>query len=273
MGIQLFGIFEFAFEIFVADVAGAGRFGTQGAVLDVAESYCAVVALDEDGAKGHFFLIERATGWQWNLQVLVHRYSIDNHVVQAGIFDFVALGIKSGCLKGNFHVLPQAGRFCCVGQGCFAHVDFARGAFPVAVNAAKVAVLGRFYPPAVEQLDLIAPLQVDARVGTLGHHKIQFKFQVAVFPGGEYLVAFDGGLVLFFTGLVQDVMVFVGYIVEQDSFARCNFHAAIAIHHHITYNLPIAARGFEIAHVFEWEGFEREFLRPTRHNTQHGNSK
>ena len=273
LSVQFLSIFEFAFEVFVADIAGAGRFCTQGAVLDVAESNSTVVALDKNGAKGYFFLIERATGWQWNFQILMYGYPIDDHVMQTGIFGFIALGVKTGCLKGNFHVLPQAGCFGRVGQGCFAHVDFARGTFPVAVDSAEVAELGRFYAPAIEQLYLIAPLQVDARVGTFGHHKVQFEFQVAVFPGGKDLVAFDGGPVLFFTSLIQDVVVFVGYIVEQDSFARCNLHAAIAIHHHIAHNLPIAARGFEIAHVFEWEGFEWEFLCPTRHNTQHGNSK
>ena len=163
-----------------------------------------MVALDHQGSGGDLVIAGRAAGRPANFQVLVDRYAVDLHGQEPGILQFTAVAVEPGRLEGDAKILPEPRRL--------AGVDAWRRAFilgavraPPLVDAAAVGESGSGFSPTVEQLHLVAALQVDAGVRSPGHHELELEIGVAVFepahqvvPGcrgrsiDEYPIALDG---------------------------------------------------------------------------------
>ena len=172
-----------------------------------------MIALDHQWGGGDLVIADRAAGRPAHLQVLVDRDAVDFHGQEPGVLHFAAVAVEPGCLKGDAKILPEPRRLAGVETRCGAFVLGAVRAPPL-VDAAAVGESGLGCSPTVEQLHLVAALQIDAGVRSPGHHELELEIGVAVLepaqqvvPGfggraiDEYPVAFDGFQAVLFVGI------------------------------------------------------------------------
>ena len=137
-----------------------------------------------------------------------------------------------------------------IGLGCFD---------PTGVNGPSVLVFGPGDSPGIKKLDFVAALQVDAGVGALGQHELQFEVHVAVF---QLAVQVCFGLV---TKLVAEV-------VEEDSATGLGTQQFIlGTSAGFTHDLPTGGWGAKTREVVEGQvaQFVKGILsRSTQHDEQ-----
>ncbi|EMR03649.1 hypothetical protein ADICEAN_01170 [Cesiribacter andamanensis AMV16] len=141
--------------------------------LDIAKGHRSMIALQAKGSAGPFLLAEGAPGGAAQLQVFMQQHPIHLHTQQPGVFGFGTAGIEAGCLIGDLQFLPQAWSLAYILPGGIAFVSplaFGLTLVPAFVDASVICKGRGSMAPAVFQLHLIESLQVNAGVGSFGHH-------------------------------------------------------------------------------------------------------
>ena len=163
-----------------------------GDQVEIAKRHRAMVALDHQRGGGDLVIADRAAGRPADFQVLVDGYAVDFHGQEPGVPALIAGGVEPGRLERNAKILPEPRRL--------AGVDPRRRAFelgavlaPPLVDAAAVGEFGPRCAPTVQQLHLVATLQIDAGVRSPGHHELEFEIGVTVFEPAQQIVPGCGG--------------------------------------------------------------------------------
>src|SRR5690606_30082623 len=154
---------------------------------DLPEGDGSVIALtDERPGRGRP-REERSPGGAAELRVLEDDRSVQLHPHEAGVLHLIPRCIEARCAELDAERLPEPRSPGGVEAGRVTlepFVPWPARLVPPLVNASHIAVGRVLHAPAVEQLQLVAPLKVDSRVRGPGHHELELEVDVSVLPGG-----------------------------------------------------------------------------------------
>ena len=171
---------------------------------------------------------------------------LSSTVTKPGVSDLLPLLVKLRRPEQDTEVLPQPRRPADVDAGrtsFVAPLAFGPRLVPPLVDPARVRVLRRPPAPRVEELDLVAALEVDARVGPLRHQKVQLQLEVAVLPFGKEVAP-----------------VVLARLVDEDARAGRRPQVALRrpIRRHAPGDAPVGGRIAEGVEAVERDLVERE---------------
>ena len=226
------------------------RVGVEAFVGEVADRDGTVVTLKHEWTERGFGTVfeECAAGGAGDLDVFVNEKTVEGNFGEAGVFRFLAGGVEARGLKYDVQRLPETRGAAGVGAGRGALVAFlagAAGGVPALINAAAVGGGRSFFPPAVEELDLVAALQIHAGVRAGGHEEFESELDVAVFPRGEEMAARFLGL----TGIAHE---------DAGAGGGGERFVATRVAGETGGELPVGGDGFEGRERIEGDAFRRE---------------
>ena len=153
-----------------------------GGDFELTEGDGAVVALDKNVVfRDESFALGRAGGAVEG-DVFLDKDVVEVDGEEAGLFEKGAVFCEAGSAEFDEELLPLAGWFCGVDEWCVAFVALGLSfVVPAVVDGSHVAIGDFRFAVAVEDLDLVAPLKIDAGVGSLGDEELGFNGAVAKF--------------------------------------------------------------------------------------------
>ena len=203
-----------------------------------------MIALNAERSFGYFGLGYSSPRNALQNDVFVNGDAIEHNFAEHGRFGLAALGIKFGCLKMDFQVLPQSRGKRSIHPWRVPFIIRFGSFNPTWINGSCILVFGSSSSPGVEQLYLVTALQVNARIGTLWEHKIEFEINVAVL---QHAVQIRFGFVL----------EFIAEIVKKHAIARFSAECfALRTAAGFAYNLPVGAGCAKAIQVVEGQGTE-----------------
>lgn len=169
----------------------------QGFYAEVAEGDGAVVALEHDWAGRSFVVEAGAAGGAGDFDVFVDEFSVLPDFDEAAVFGFFAGGVEARSAEDDVKGLPFARTTAGVDARGVAVIAFVGFPVPALVDAATVAVFEMvvWFAPAVEDLDFVTALHVDAGVGVGGDVEFDVDGRIAMCGVAEEVVVFASGAV------------------------------------------------------------------------------
>lgn len=152
-----------------------------------------MVALDHQRVLRGFRDIQAGASAAVDFIVLLHKLPVEFHADEAGVFRLSAGSVKAGGAEDDVKLLPLARRQGGVDLGDAASDGLVLD--PAVVD--RTAIL-RFEliggcSVAVEDLDLVQPLEVDAGIGALGDDELETEIE----PDFSYLLGFFLALTIY----------------------------------------------------------------------------
>src|SRR5258708_7932270 len=105
---------------------------------------------------------------------------IEDHLDEAGIGDFVAVGVETRGMENHIQGLPFSGLASGVRarRDAFVDVMVLRLLFRTGIDAAAVRPFGLLHAKAVENLNFIKTFELDSRVRAFGNQEFDMSFDV-----------------------------------------------------------------------------------------------
>ena len=113
----------------------------------------------------------------------MNQHAVVNHFDKPSVLNLLASLVETGSAENNVERLPFTGGFADIHLRSMSFKPFAVG--PPLIDAAAIAVFRFLHPEAVEYLDFISALKIDAGIGSLGNDKLDMRLDVAVLPFRE----------------------------------------------------------------------------------------
>ena len=211
-----------------------------------------MISLDEDVVFGRPTLALGGAGGPVKGNVLLDEFSVEMDGDEEGAFEECSVGIQTGRAEFDDYRLPFSRGFGSVDERGVAFKAF-WGALviPAVVNGTHVTDGDFRFVVGVEDLDFIAPHEVDAGVGFSGDHEL----------------GLDGAVAKFFDGLEVGCFLWVGSVGEDFVFRVANGREVLVSSCDLSRSLP-ALSGLE--DFFPRGGAGREGEDEKRENPNHG---
>jgi len=165
--------------------------------LKLPEGDGAVVALDEDVVLGDESFALGGAGGAVEGNVFLNEDVVEVDGEEAGLFEKGAVFCEAGSAEFDEELLPLAGGLGGVDEGSVAFVAFGlMFVVPAVVDCSHVAVGDFRFTVAVEDLDLVAALKIDAGVGSFGNEELGLDGAVTEFSKSLEVACFfrSGGV-------------------------------------------------------------------------------
>ncbi len=213
-------------------------------VADGAQRDGTVISLDHQRTRRRFVVERRRARRSGQLDVLVYDVPIQSHSLHPRVVRLAAALVEAGGPEVDLKVLPEPG--CPSGVDARRHAVEAFTAFltplvPPLVDSADVAKAGIADAPAVEELYLVASLQIDARIRACGHHEVELQRQIPMLPGREEVLA---------------VVVGGGADENAGPGLHREMPGTVEIGVHVAREMPVIAGGLERAPVVQRDAAE-----------------
>jgi len=216
--------------------------GSVQAVADVAERHRTMVSLDHERTARGLIVPGGGAGGAAQFDVFVEHDAVQSDAHEGGVTGLQAGRIKTRRPEYDVQVLPEPRRAGDVDGGGMAFVAFlALGTrfVPPFIDATDISRTRRRDAPAIEELNLVAALEINTRIRAPGHHDLEIQFDIGVFPRGKQVVS--GALRL---------------DIGEDTRSRRRRKGLIGvtIRRKPADNLPVAGGGLEAPQVVERQG-------------------
>ena len=137
-----------------------------------------MIALQAQRGEGAFGAALAATRRTGQLDVVMDNDPVVPHLFEPGVGRLVTGGVEPRGPKDDVETLPLTGRLAGVIRRCGAADTLVVD--PPFVHAAAVVQVDLRFVEAVENLNLVAALEIDPRVGPFGHHELDVQLAIAV---------------------------------------------------------------------------------------------